>query len=349
MIFSTIQEFRELINISAGMDFDSLTPDIRRAERKYLIPYIGQAQYTELVTKYETGDEAEEWERLLAHAREVVACFTMHLYLPMAQVNISDVGVNLNHTDSQVTAFQWQIDQLDEGYFLKLGHAGIDSLLTMMDENKEDYPKWAQSVHYLTNKDAIINTYSEFNKHYYIQNSPTTYFALKNIMSKAETFEVVPVLGQAFYDRIIAEIKAVDISTEVKDLMRWLKPMTAHYTISRALREMSFAIDAKGAFVYNYKTQGVDKNNRERLQLNNQQLDRAKMCADDGCKYAALLTKYLKANATAELYTEYYEEFLLPAAAAAEQEESQNNPITIYGDGRICEESATKKRKFKGF
>lgn len=349
-IFSTVREFRKLVNVSADMDFDSLMPDISRAERKFLIPYIGQEQYDELVAKYESGDETEKWLRLLEYSREVVACFAMHLYLPMAQVSISDVGVNLNHTDTQVTAFQWQIDQLDESYFLKLGHAGIDSLLTMMDEHKADYPTWANGDYYVLNKDSIINTYADFNKQYYIQNSPTTYYALKNILHKAEQFDLVPVIGQDFYDRIISEIKSGNVSTQVKDLYRWLKPMVAYHTVSRALKEMSFAIDAKGAFVTNYRTGGSDRNNRERLQLTNEQLDRARMAADDACSYASLLTKFLTANATAELYPEYYTEFVLPAEeAAAAEVAAEDETIIIRGDGSSITNTEKPKRKFRGW
>lgn len=349
MLFSTINEFRELITVSANMEIDSLAPDIRRAERKYLVYYIGQEQYDELVSEYESGSEEVKWTRLLDYCREVVACFAMHSYLPLAQLNISDVGVNLSHTDSQVTAFQWQIDGLAENYLLKLGHAGIDSLLTMMDEHKNDYPEWTSSTNYGLNKDAIINTYSDFNKHFYIQNSPTTYFALKNIMMKSELFDVVPVLGQSFYDRVLSETKAGSISDEVKDILRWLKPMTAHYTISRALKETSFSIDGRGAFITNYTTSGGDKNNRERLQLTNKQLDRARQATDDGCSYAALLTKYLTANASEDKYLEYYTDFILPAAAAAEAEEESSTTLTIHGDGRDCDQEAKRERKFKGF
>jgi hypothetical protein len=350
MIFTTTEEFRDLISISSNMDFNSLLPDIKRAERTYLLPYLGQEQYDELIKKYEEGAEEEKWQRLIAYSKEVVACFTMHIYLPLSQITISDLGTNLHHTDTQVTAFQWQIDDLNENYFLKLGHAGIDTLLTMMDENKIDYPKWANSDNYLINKDAIINTYTDFNKHYYIQNSPTTYFALKNIMQKTELFDIVPVLGQAFYDRIISETKAGEISDEVKDLHRWLNPMVAHYTISRALKETSFAIDAKGAFTTNYRTGGSAQNNREKLQLTAAQLDKARVIAADGCSYAALLTKFLTANASADKYQEYYTDFILPAAeAAAAEEEVVSGPFTIYGDGRDTGDVEKKERKFKGW
>jgi hypothetical protein len=341
MLLNTIEEFTQFISLNHSVSFENLRPDIQRAETLYLKPYLGAAQYQALDAAYESGSLTAQQSALLPYCHEVIAAFTMHLYLPMAQVQISDAGVRLTHTERHVTAWQWQIDELNDR-FLQLGYAAIDSLLTFLDANKDDYTAWRDADEYCLNKDAIINTYKEFNKHFYIQNSPTTFYNFKQLMLKSEQFDLVPELGQTFYDRIKNEIKTEAISTEVEDLMRWLKPAVAHFTVARALREATFTLRADGVVVNNYKSGSTSGNNKERMSLTEEQLNRSNHIKQDGLSYIALCVAFLKANATVDLYPEYYNEFILPE----EEEAAAEDPDwVIRGDGTESTIPGTTKTK----
>jgi hypothetical protein len=304
MLFKTIEEFKDHVSVNESMAIESLNPDIRRAEKEYLIPYIGQDQYDDLEQLYQDGDMLEKHERLIEYCRDVVAMFTMHNYLPLQQLQMSDIGVHIHSTDSQKTAWQWQIDDLDEKYFLRLGYTAIDCLMEMMETYIEDYPLWAESDNYKANKNLIINTTSDFNAHYFINKSYLTFQAFVPLMKKVEQFEIYNAIGKETFDRIKAEIAAHNVTEEITDLMQWLKPAIAHFTVIRALKALPVTLRHDGVVLNSYTT--TDENARERKAADAGLLNRATYEARSAHAFMLRLTNYLDANATEDLYPEYY-------------------------------------------
>jgi hypothetical protein len=305
MIFKTIEEIKDHVSVQVSMDFQSVAPDIARAEREYLIPYLGLDFYTILEQDYQNDTLDTEQADLLEYCQDVVALFALHNYLPLAQVDISDTGVNLHSSDTIKTAWQWQIDDLSENYLLRLGYVALESMLSFLDENEDDYPEWVSDTGYTKNKLFIINSPSDFNEHYYIQKSALTYLSFHPLMTKVELFQIEPEIGSAFYAEIKQAIAQNNVSQDIQDLFKYLKPAIAHFTVAKALRTLPVTLRHDGVVVNSYEA--TTQNSRQRVPADSLLLNRAESETKDACNFMARLKKYLDENASSEKYQAYYD------------------------------------------
>lgn len=304
MIFKKTEEVVCHVAIDSETSFDLLKPDLKRAEKEYLIPCLGKTFHATLESEYLNEELDDDHTELLSLCQDVVALFAIHNALPLLQVQVSDMGVHLHSTDTQKTAWQWQINELDENYLQRLGYVAIDCLLEYLEDNKATYTEWAEGEGYTCNKEFIISSPSDFQKYYHINKSATTYKAFLPTMSKVEMFYLVPVLGQTFYDEIKAEIAAGNVSEDNKKLFIYLKASVAYYTVYEALKTLPLTLRSDGVVINQIKSN--TENRKEQLGVFNHLLSRADKTKADACKFMDLLIKYLKANAAEDKYASYY-------------------------------------------
>lgn len=336
MLFKTIEEFLEYVPVNNSLKLKTITPDIKRVERKFLKPYLGTAQYEALNTAYNSVSPVitPHQEALLKYAQEAVALFTISQALPILQIQVSDAGLKSHTSDTEKDTAQWKVDALSEEYCLKQGWETLDEMMKFLQTNAANYPLWtADTTASTIAKQFIINTSTEFNKYYWINDSPLTYKALEPSMRNALLFDFNSSPGADMMTRIMAEILSGTISAHVEALMKWLKPMFAHAVIARGIKELYITVRPDGVFLNNYKTTD-SQNNRERLAVTQAQAQYAAEAYTQVCSYGNAMLEFLQANATSSVYPEFFNSTLY---VPAEEEDT----LSFLN----CEDES-KKRKF---
>src|SRR5574343_205956 len=175
MLFKTSDEIKRYLPANAAFEFDQIKPFIeRQAEPELIIPAISQAQYDLLNTAYNTNKLTDSLEKLLDKVRFPLANYAYLKYIPFAQLNISASGIHIEVNDEKKTAFEWQINKLEESC-REAADNGTEQLLEFMEANKSDYEAWAESESYTVFKDCFIYTAKEFSKHFNIGKSRRTF------------------------------------------------------------------------------------------------------------------------------------------------------------------------------
>lgn len=344
MLFSTIDEFAVYVPVNTSLSFDTIKRDILRVERKYLLPYLGQAQYNALDAAYDNGNGSltGAQQLLMDYVRDVVALFTTAQALPIIQVQISDSGVKSHDTDTEKTAAQWKVDQLTEDYCIKLGWDAIDEMLKFLEANT--YPLWEGDTTASTiNKQFVINTTAEFNKYYFINESPSTFKALEPSMRNVQTLDFEGGPGPDLLARILSEIASGTITADIAKILIWVKPMFANMVIARGLKELFVTVRADGVYHNGYKATSGNENNRERTAAAAAQAQRINECLTQADIYRKKLVDYLNANATSSKYPEWFNSSLYVAPEAA----TETYPCTCGECDECCKKTTQSRKIFR--
>ena len=130
MLFKSSYEIKErLSSIDLNSEFANIKSDIVFAERKYIKPVLG-AEYAALLNDYTDNATVTEesidysamqakYQSLLILAQEALAHFTYAKWTHIGHVSISDHGIKNRSSETEKTAFQWQIKDLRDNYFLR--------------------------------------------------------------------------------------------------------------------------------------------------------------------------------------------------------------------------------------
>jgi hypothetical protein len=324
MLFKKKEEVAKYINQASSVDFEELKQSFEDAEREFIIPVIGQAQYDALNDKYTisgtSGLNTKE-KALLEKIQSPLARFGMMQWLPEGILKVTGDGVFIVTTDTMKTPFAHQVDRL-EFRWLKAGYSGIDSLLEFMESNKDDYPAWTGSSAYSIFKECFINSAKEFSSIHGIGDSRRIFLKIKDTMKTVEDFFIVANVGKAYYDALKTAIAAGSVSEDDKKTIVYIQKAVAKLTIARALEEKIIEIGPQGIYLsvfndtVNERTApGSGRNNLNGIDARlDTTINRANV---DGQAYLKQLRNFLNANATTEKYPVYFASSLYQKAGTA--------------------------------
>lgn len=331
MLFANTTELRQYVNVSEGLMFDTIKPDIERAEKQILKKFLGAEQYDELALEYsvnvlDLSDMEGRLRELLNYARAAVALLTIGRAADILQVQISDSGIQMVSGADYKQAFAWMKHDA-KSYLMQHGYAAIDEMLEFLELNKDDYPLWEASTAYTLNKQFVVNSAADFQLYYNINESRLTYLALQSIMRRVESFNIAPQIGAAFFAEIKAEILSGTLHEDNIVLMEWLKPACALYTMARGYNELPLLLTDSGV-VLNYTKAFQGDNSKESQPVDANRLKNQRdVCANDADTYMKMCLDYLRANASETKYTTFYASTLKTAG--------ENSPYTNTSTNKI--------------
>lgn len=303
-LITTIDQIKQYLAVNVSSKFDSLLPYIERAELKYIKPTLGADQYNALVSWVDQSGSGsasasvsdEDYEALLVKVRRALANLAYYLYIPIGQVQISDSGIRIASTENLKTAFQWQVDKIEQS-FLDAGYESLEDMLEFLEENKDTYTTWAESDAYTEFKELFISTARVFNQYFNISASRRTFVALQATMRKVEDFYIKATLGNTLFAEIKTQILSGEIDDDNESYLEKIRPAVANLTISRAIADLSVKITDQGAVVINL----VGDTSRQKTTAPDNQLSMmARQAEADGEAYLNMLQRELDASESSE-------------------------------------------------
>jgi hypothetical protein len=298
-LFKTIAEVKLYWPTLSSSKIENIKPFIDQAERDFIITAIGKFQYDELNEWYNTETPAENaaLTALLAKVQASLALYAYYLWIPSGQLQIGDSGIRIATTDTLKTAFQWQIDELQDSILRQAGTA-MDALLEFLEENKDDYGVWATSDAYTKFKDCFIKTAAEFTTIYNaLGGSRVNFAAIKGTMKKVQDFVLIPELSAAFYDELMEQYLADDLTPENAKVIPIIQKTLAHLTMAAAITQLSAKISENGILVFNTSASRIVSKQKEPAPpyMLTKMEQQAKA---DGLAYLSMLRKFLADNIT---------------------------------------------------
>lgn len=239
-LFSSISEIRKYLPINVTFTFSDIEPFVKQAERDFLIPVLSQAQYDEIEAAQTSSDP--DIQKLLDKSRAVVAPYALQLWIPFGQAQITSGGIQITSNENSKTAFQWQIEGM-ENTALLLAYSCAEDLIKFLLVNKTTYTAWTASDEYARLFRLFINTATEFNEYFEMGTSRYLFLQLIPTIQRVEKNSILPILCKELFDEIKAEILSGSISPENEALLNFIKPAVANLTIKNATGELLLRIE----------------------------------------------------------------------------------------------------------
>jgi hypothetical protein len=312
MLYTSINEIKNTAGfVSFGTkttSIDLLREDILAAENELSSKYLGATTFDALQTAYDAGIIASSFEdKLLAHVQRYVSHKALYSASSKINVQVTKQGIQSHMTDTEKPVREWMLTDL-KNQLLNDACYHLDALLSFMEANKAEafLADWRVSSFYLENKNLIINSLDTFELYYFLNRSYTTFLNLKSVQWFVATIMVKKCLGADFYNAITAEIKAAAVSSDTQTLLdEYIYPITAFYTVARALKVSTVSLENGGIKINEYISNLDSRANQRQADIKEREL-LAKQLSDDACALIEEMKVFLNANASETMYADWF-------------------------------------------
>lgn len=246
MLIRDIDEIRNFLPVSTASNVKSIVGLIPMVEAKYIIPEIGKEFYLELQEQYDDNTfNSDEFEKVHELIQRAITYYVYYLYIPVGQLHISDAGFRIAVDDHFKTAFDHQIDRLEDS-FLDAGDMSMDMVMDYLEENKGTFTTWASSSAFTQFKERFISTTAMLNNELSINISRRKFKKLKKELRKVEQEYILSTVGAELYDQLHTQSSSNTISSENKKLMEYIYPACASIAMANGAVALMLTVDDMG-------------------------------------------------------------------------------------------------------
>lgn len=249
-LLRNIDEVKNYVSINLNTEWESLSPYIIQADRKYIKSIIGDTLYDTYLDGVPTEENPKKVYHLLLEASANLSWF---LYLPLANVQVSDQGISVTQGQNFKAAEWWQIRDLRRS-FLDAGFTALDESLKIMEANDADFQSWKDTDGYTVFKELFVKRTDTFNRWFNISNSRRTFLALRPYMLEAHHQFFKPVMNEATIATINFTAKPLQtLSLELAGGVKYMvldlmQAAQVNYTVYKGIHSGAFELTATGIY-----------------------------------------------------------------------------------------------------
>ncbi|MBL7780700.1 MAG: hypothetical protein JNM22_05735 [Saprospiraceae bacterium] len=287
--------------VNMNMAWDDLTPGIRQATQKFVIPYIGEALYNDLADMFQ-NDEAlsAEQAQVLEYLQDCVAYYTIYHVLPERNSVLASMGVvtqNPQGGSQPVGQWSWKAKRWSA---LENGDSFLDTLLNYLEglvsrETPITYfvQKWKDTDAYKVETSAFFRHTSDLNEYLNIQRSRRSFVSLVKYMRDVEEDVLLPLLCTEQFEAL----QAANLSADGMALLKKVRKVVANLGLVEALPHHRIVIDGDGFRVVSQTDQFDDRRNQTNNVHESAIIALGERAEKRGRQYLTELAAFLNANA----------------------------------------------------
>lgn len=249
--------------VNTSMAWAELTPAIRQATEKFVLPFVGTALYDDIAGKFQAGTSlSSSQERTLVYLQDVIAFYTIYHILPEKNSVVASMGVVQNAPDGgaqPVNQWGWKAKRWSA---LENGDTFLDRLLNYLDAQVKAgvsyYDLFKNSPSYKVKTSDFFRHTDELDEYLNIQGSRRSFISLVRFMSQVEQDVILPLLCQEQYDAL----KGTTLSAEQESLLKKVRLAVANLGLAEAGPHHRLVIDGDGFRVVSQTDQFDDRRNQ---------------------------------------------------------------------------------------
>lgn len=311
--------------ITVGVKIASINPSIAFIEKQYIKKELGKEQYDALLAAYEDDSMDAAQTALWKEVAAALCPLAAWHFAGANSTQLSDSGQRETTSDEASGARLWA-SNLQRDTWFNTGMTAIDSLLSFLDENKADYDLWVAGSGYAGLKANILQTTEQLNTYVHINESRRFFKMLKPSVRQVEFLNIQPAISKAFYDRLIAGLKAGDLTTEEQAAVDLLIPAIAHMAFS----ECKFPIEMGDDGVFQISSTAQDNGSKSKTNPNESVLaDMKRQHYATGKQYLNQALDYMNKTATASILSQYFESPLYEAPTNSDYGDRKDNNSSL--------------------
>lgn len=245
--------------VNRNMMWSELTPYIRQATQKFVIPFIGSALYDDISNKVDANVTLSDVQtQLVEYLRDAVAYYSIMHAFPKKKTVMASMGVVENAGSDGTTqtsqwgfkATLWSLTKDADGF--------MDQLLEFLEAQTDEYfDLWKDDPSFTEGKADFFRLTKEFQSCINIQKSRMTFIALLPYIRDVSEMAILPILGQAFYDDLVTKIQEGTGNVVENKVIKAIRQCTAKLAVAQAADFLALVIDSDG-FKTVSSTDGMD-------------------------------------------------------------------------------------------
>ncbi|QIX60874.1 hypothetical protein HER32_06660 [Hymenobacter sp. BT18] len=297
------------VNINSTQPIpDAIQLQLIQVEQLVIRRLLGKELYQWLVDQYNTtGDQESLASELLALVQAPLARLATAGSVEEHQVTVDSTGIHFVATETQKTAFPWQVKALQKALIWR-GNSDLDVLVQWLEDNREapELAPWLASPASELHRRGLFTCTAEFQEHVDISSSRVVYEALAPVRRRLEDFELSAVLSPAFLSELREQIRTRTLTSENENLLRsYVHPALANLSFAKAVPELGLRIAPDGIEL---KVARIDDSNAKEADASLDQLMLLKTrgALDDGHRYLRRLEDYLNRQASTTSFPTYF-------------------------------------------
>lgn len=241
-----IEEVKKHLPVTVASSIENLDTYIALAEQKFIIPEIGIETYNYIATKYKNNSitDAKD-QQLLELLQKAVTFYAYLLYIPVGQLQISDNGIRIAVTESLKTAFDWQIDNLEDS-FKDAGDNCMEITMQYLNTEIDFFTVYAASSAFKEFKKQFISTADQFNLRCSV---PLTHRIFKKISMDiliSQSRDIKAALGDAFYADLLTRWKNNSITGINIEIIEKIQYALANIALAGAVKSLNVGVNDLG-------------------------------------------------------------------------------------------------------
>lgn len=289
--------------VNRSMAFAELTPAIRQATEKFVLPFVGEELYDDLATKFESGATLTTAQaRTLEYLQDCIAFYTVYQVLPEKNGVVSSAGV-MQNTPSDGSAAptpQWTWKAM-RWSALENADLFLDRLLNFLEKQVAAsvayFDLWKNSSAYKVKTSAFFRRTADLDEFLNIKASRRSFISLVKYLALVEEDIIAPVLCGTTFDAMKTAAVAASPSANDAALLKKVRKAVAYLGLAEAIPHHRLVIDDEGFRIVSQSDQFDDRRNL----TNNTHLDSIEKLRDSaerkGRQYLTELQNFLAENA----------------------------------------------------
>ncbi|PRY90574.1 DUF6712 family protein [Mongoliibacter ruber] len=216
MLINNIAELREQIPASVTLDFNDIKPKIRLVEREVIQRIFSSELYDAVIASGASGDFLKLREILA----EAVAHLALVQYLPFGQVQFDSGGIRIVTNENMKTAFEWQIDKLEDEC-TKQGWSAVEAALEFIENSEITQLRdiWEETDTYKLAQDSLISNLRTFEKFVNLNHSRILFNKLLPVLSDQQEEVIKEAIGKPLFLKITKDLNpASDLLIKTRKL-----------------------------------------------------------------------------------------------------------------------------------
>lgn len=224
--------------LDLDIPFANLKAKIKTATND-VVNIIGDVTYNLAVLEYKkSASDNTRNDDLIFSVRYPIAIQAYRKFAPHNDVSHTSQG-RLNRLETnQKSAFQWQVDK-DNAALERSYYESLDDLIKYLDSN---VTAWKDTKQYKSCHNLFINSASEFDDIFPINNSRLLMLKLAPGIRRCENKEIVSRIGKNLFDELKEDF------SKNEELYLKIQEACVYYALSWALRRFSVQLFPEGAF-----------------------------------------------------------------------------------------------------
>jgi hypothetical protein len=246
-----------------NMMWEELTPGIRQAVEKYIIPYIGRSMYNELADYYvdPPNTPIPAMDQAVTLLQDCVAYYTAYHVLPERNAFLTSMGVTQNTPadGSGQPINQWGY-KAKRWNALENGDMFLDTLMRWMEDNNGDgdFDTWTTAPEYTSKVSNFFKHTDDLDSFLNMQRSRRSFISLVKYCRQVEEDVVKALLCDDLYSAVLDDTPTAANAL----LIPMIRRAVANLGLAAAVPHHRIVIDGDGFRVVSQTDQFDDRRNQ---------------------------------------------------------------------------------------